>query len=325
MGCTMGNKLDPYAEQIIEWYTEDDETLTEIGERMGCHRNTVRDLLERNGIEIRRQMAFGDSMLDPYETQVTEWYRDGLTIYDIAERLKDVCDPHPTTVANYLKGRVEMRPGGFETELPVQKMVEWYESGISAPKIAEMVGVTDRAVRKHLHAEGVEMRNGSMLDSQADQIKEWYLKDHLSLTEIADRTEAARCTVYDWLKSNGVEMRPRGTHLGGYYDCADGRRIPYHSSWERRRYRQLDTDEGVCWWQGQPKIAIPYTFKGSEHVYHPDLLIIKGDQVIIEEIKADWLMDRPQTQAKLKAGRKYCTKRGFEFVVRTGNKAKDVQ
>jgi hypothetical protein len=86
------------------------------------------------------------------------------------------------------------------------------------------------------------------------------------------------------------------------------------SSWELRRWKELDSDPRVATYGVQP-LRIPYTFEGSRN-YVPDALITYIDgSVVLEEIKPRPLMARPKNQAKFAAARDYCSAKGWEFRV----------
>lgn len=52
---------------------------TEIAKTLGCHRNTVLNVLKREGF-IEKQTRQKGSLFDPYQSQIKEWIEKGITI-----------------------------------------------------------------------------------------------------------------------------------------------------------------------------------------------------------------------------------------------------
>jgi len=119
--------------------------------------------------------------------------------------------------------------------------------------------------------------------------------------------------------------------------------IMYRSSWEFKLMCLLDTHAGVLRWSSE-EIVIPYIspIDGKTHRYFPDFWVEKYNkdgviQEILIEVKPMYQTIEPKRKAdgkitrqyirevyeygindaKWEAARKYCSKRGWDFVIMT--------
>lgn len=124
----------------------------------------------------------------------------------------------------------------------------------------------------------------------------------------------------------------------------DPSRIIYRSLWEFKFFRYVDTHPDIVWWQSE-EVVVPYVspIDGKKHRYFPDVIVHKrdGSTVMIEikpynqtlppdprkknatpsgrlsrryinEVKTYGIND-----AKWKAARAFCKKRGWHFIIMT--------
>lgn len=101
-----------------------------------------------------------------------------------------------------------------------------------------------------------------------------------------------------------------------YKSSSTGKIEMYDSKWELERFKQLDALNAD--WTKRHGIRISYRLDEMVRHYVPDILIKSDNPPKLEEIKAKHLLkyDR-ETKAKIKAARKWCAKRGYDFVVLT--------
>lgn len=87
------------------------------------------------------------------------------------------------------------------------------------------------------------------------------------------------------------------------------------SSYEQRCLELLEQDDNVVRWESEP-LRISYEFDGREHNYIPDILVemIDGARIIVE-VKPESLIDDPKNRAKIEAGRAFCSKSGYGYVL----------
>ena len=103
----------------------------------------------------------------------------------------------------------------------------------------------------------------------------------------------------------------------GHHDSPKAGNIFYRSSYERIAYELLDNDATVTHYQPEP-FTIKYTnADGDVRRYRPDVLVWKGEQTILVEIKPEWQIDNPKNILKFEAGKQYAAQKGWGFEVWT--------
>jgi len=113
--------------------------------------------------------------------------------------------------------------------------------------------------------------------------------------------------------ANGLDSFSKGA----YISKISHKEEKYDSSWELERFKQLDED-GV-YWTKRHGIRIGYWWESSSHYYVPDILIYTTPRRI-EEIKPKHLADtHEKTKVKIKAGRRWAGRNGYNYVVITEN------
>lgn len=102
---------------------------------------------------------------------------------------------------------------------------------------------------------------------------------------------------------------------GEFISKLTGKTEIFDSSWELERFRELD-QLGIQWTK-KHHIRIGYWWENSTHYYVPDILVFLP-RPKLEEIKPKSLVEKDeQTQAQLAAGKRWCAKRGYDFVILT--------
>lgn len=92
----------------------------------------------------------------------------------------------------------------------VERLVELYESGMTAKDAGAAVGVARPTALKYLHAAGVEIRRqrGAV---DIEVMKKMYLEDDLATKVIGEKLGVSGSTVLKHLKEAGVPMRPKSS------------------------------------------------------------------------------------------------------------------
>lgn len=103
----------------------------------------------------------------------------------------------------------------------------------------------------------------------------------------------------------------------GHHDSPKAGNIFYRSSYEQKSYQLLDNDATVIHYQPEPFVIKYINQDGNVRRYRPDILIEKGEQTILVEVKPQWKLSDPTTQLKLEAGRQYAAQKGWMFEVWT--------
>ena len=69
----------------------------EIAKTLGCHRNTVRKILQRNSI-VEKQTREKPSVFDQQKDTIVKWLNQKVTKFRIHEKLRDELDIHSSYV-----------------------------------------------------------------------------------------------------------------------------------------------------------------------------------------------------------------------------------
>ncbi len=144
--------------------------------------------------------------------------------------------------------------------------------------------------------------------------------DRLSRLSKASAKAMGRPDVRDRVSLGAVARIARGDHWrrSVYLSPRNGP-VYCMSSWESRRYQELDDDPTIVRWDSQP-LSIPYLWEYSIHRYIPDILITYADGlVVLEEIKPLPMILRAERGdikyarllAKLRAGEAYAKREGI--------------
>jgi len=89
----------------------------------------------------------------------------------------------------------------------------------------------------------------------------------------------------------------------------------YDSDYELKRFEQLDSN-GIKWTK-KHGIRISYWWEGRQRHYVPDILVYT-DKLRLEEVKPKHLATyHEKTKVKLRAGKNWCERKGYDFVIIT--------
>src|SRR3989344_466418 len=80
--------LTMYQQITIKTLKKQGKKNGEIAKELSCHRNTVRNILSREGI-IENQTRTKPSYFSPYHDRITAWLKTGITRVRIWEMLRD--------------------------------------------------------------------------------------------------------------------------------------------------------------------------------------------------------------------------------------------
>ena len=116
------------------------------------------------------------------------------------------------------------------------------------------------------------------------------------------------------MKGEILRLTKKNNWLQGVYRSPKAQKLnSFKSSWELHFYEFLDECTHVYKWESEI-VKIPYYFKLKWRNYLPDVLI-NGNYLI--EIKPANQIAYPMNQAKFKAAKEYCLKKGWTFNIIT--------
>jgi DNA-binding CsgD family transcriptional regulator len=139
--------------------------------------------------------------------QAVAMYESGKSLSEIAAEL----DFSVSTIHSALKNAgTAMRPTGSEQTLganTVDAIVADYKDGLSTVKLAEKFGIHASTVALYLERAGVDRRQPGPEAARVAEAKALY-EGGLSLEEVGDQMGTTDTAIYNWLKGDGVQLRP---------------------------------------------------------------------------------------------------------------------
>lgn len=144
-------------------------------------------------------------------------YLSGLSARDVTERILKERNIYvsPQTVARWMQELGKSRPVGeprFVELGPDAKKL--YESGYNIEEVAGQLRVGKTVTATRLREMGVEIRpSGSRFIHilTEDHLRKWYLRQGMTMQNIAAKTGCSIATVQRLLKLNGIPRRRRGS------------------------------------------------------------------------------------------------------------------
>lgn len=95
----------------------------------------------------------------------------------------------------------------------LQRLKELYESGLSAPRVGEILGIHGMTVLYHARRLGI-VRQQKRIEWPIEQMRQWYEVERLTLQQIADRLGQNQKVVNKVAKKHGFVLRRRGPKSG---------------------------------------------------------------------------------------------------------------
>jgi transposase-like protein len=115
------------------------------------------------------------------------------------------------------------RGGRRSEDIPQAELVRLYcDAGLSAEQIARQLGWSASAVRSRLVALGIARRTpwaSAAVECDTDELRQLYVAEGLTLSEIAQRYGCGLTTIWRRLQSAGIECRAGGS--GPLYERTD--------------------------------------------------------------------------------------------------------
>ena len=228
------------ADWLREQYHEKKKSTRQIAEECGVIQGTIRDWMDRHGIESR---SISEAKLNQYA--------DTVLVTDVDESPLEAAPERKTVEVG--NRRYEGPLTGLDaTESSIgDRNVEVIESpwrdgewlreqyhglGKSISQIAEECGVSDRTIRRWMDRHDIERRSMSEakrsdgLYTDADWLREQYHEKENSMRQIAEECGVGGTTIRRWMDRHGIERRATsgGKRLNGPFTDGDWLREQYH-------------------------------------------------------------------------------------------------
>jgi hypothetical protein len=221
-------------------------------------------------------------------------------------KMKQYLAANPDAVRKQL---VSMASG--RTEESEARRVETLRSTYANMTEAEKQRFSDHS--KRLWSENRDLMMAGVEKATATQIANYEIykaNGGRGSAQWRDKISLSMCELY-------LEGGPQFAH-GRYEDLPTKSTKPspyYRSSWELRRFKELDADPDVVWWTAEP-FWIDYWFEGESHRYLPDLLVCRADNTCIEEVGVQHLKEsQSRLIAKGEAAETFAAGRGWTYSI----------
>jgi hypothetical protein len=119
-------------------------------------------------------------------------------------------------------------------------------------------------------------------------------------------------------QGNVRRVRTNGKNIRGIITNKTGRTVQYESFNEFRLILLLERDASVADYISQPLTIEYFDRTGQRHTYTPDFKVLRtNDEIEIHEVTLSKRSARDDLQNRHRAGREYCRKKGWKYVLLT--------
>lgn len=218
------NIIRPSKEQLEKWYITEGKSSRKIAEIVGVGKSTILQWLKQAGIPSRNHReatlrSYNKKM--PSDEQLYEWY---IKEKKSMEHIAKITNLSQSTISKYLR-KLDIkfrspRETAFlqykkEVEKPTNKQLyDWYVVQRKTPKdIGEIIGVSSSTIRTWLNNAEISLRVGSRAlgytfeKPTGEELKQMYVKERKSSSEIAEIIGVSSTTVVRWLKKKNIPIR----------------------------------------------------------------------------------------------------------------------
>jgi transposase-like protein len=210
-------------EWLREQYSERERTTYEIADELGLSQGTVRNWMQRHGID-RRSAAEAQTDGDLEKLKNREWLREQYweqekSLHQIADEL----DLSNTTIKRGMQmhgiDRRSLSESHTEGNLEKLKNREWlreqyWEQEKTTHEIADELSLSQATVSVWMEKHGTERRSaGPQTDGNPEPLRndEWlreqYCEQRKTTYEIADELGLCKGTVRNWMQRHGIDRR----------------------------------------------------------------------------------------------------------------------
>ena len=117
----------------------------------------------------------------------------------------------------------------------------------------------------------------------------------------------------EWVKNNPDKVRCYNSSHGKVFSNKANKELYYDSNWEKEVIINADSIDEITKID-RSNLIIEYEFEGSIRRYFPDFRIeLSNGEIILLEIKADYLMNTDKNKKKIEAGENFVLKDDNDF------------
>lgn len=209
----------------------------------------------------------------------------GMTIQEIADAMNT---SYPTVHTWLDKFGIERRESGEYQTPELLKNADWLQTQYwgkkrSMGEIAAEVGCSRNAVSNALDRHGIEKRENinpqaRKVLSDAETLRELYVEEHKSQSDIADELGCSQTTVGEWLHRHNIETRDLSDYTGEHANRWNGGyESKYTAEWIEARQECLERDNHKCQRCGMEQESHLEEYGRSLDVHHITPLVEYDD------------------------------------------------
>lgn len=276
---------DRYALEMRLGVDDQPHTLAEIGEEMGVSRERVRQIQERG---FRRLAA---------RARYEGTYGSAL------KKLIEPASASSDELALWLFNTVR-----FDFVIPLRLAAKFIlrTAGFTVQKVNEVVALLPAIERSYKAQLRKQNRNRAVMERTESVITGW-LNDSEWPETIAPPPSIGQLSNQRLVNDSDI--------AGDFYSEKLDRMVQYESGLELEVLTLLERSELITYYQEQPAV-IPYTFRGRNRLYYPDLFVATADgRGLLIEIKPTDRMALSINRVKSNAGRAWAHARGWGWLV----------
>lgn len=255
----INDDVPPYArrELLQELFVEDEYGVSDIARELNCSEGVVRKHLDQFNIKKQKRVITAADI--EYNIPEDTPWRDGelmehlyLELELSIPKIQELLDCSSATVSNWLSNHdIETRRNyDRPSRLELKKLyVDKRRSGI---QIANSLGVNRTTVYRWLREAGIQIREPSENTHPAlrngEKMREMYVDNEETITEIANKLSASKNTVSKSLERFKIEKRDWRDEISGPKNPFwKGGSKPYGEGWTNQKRRMvLERDDSMC-------------------------------------------------------------------------------
>jgi len=231
---------------LYEYYVEQDLSVTETANEIGCAYGSVIKYLDKYGLfakddssQNRESVNIDDNNTSPWrdkELLKRLYFDEGMTVIEISNLLQ--CSQ--STVSTWFK-KHDIKTN-WKGDRPTQEELAnaYLEENQSTIELANTYNVSATTVRRWLLDEGVEIKEQSNYTNSKVKDKkfmeELYVRKGMSMFRISNKLGMHQEDVKEWLINHGVELRDVSEELSGENNPNwKGGEKPYGKGWTEQK------------------------------------------------------------------------------------------
>ena len=196
--------------EIKKLYIKEGLSTTQIGEKLGSNRQTIRRRLNKQGIKTQDKRIRDD--LDNEEIKKL-YIEEKLSTYQIGKKFGV---NHDTIWKKLKKQGIKVQDRRIRDDLDDKEIKKLYtKEGLSTTQIGKKFGVIHQIISKLLKNQGIKVQDKRIRDDLDDEeIKKLYIEEGFTTIQIGEKFGVSDSTISRRLKKQGIKV---SSNTSNYY------------------------------------------------------------------------------------------------------------